>query len=833
MNRREWMKWCAFLGSFALAGEGASLHGSEEAPSRENMVLPEEIHIMNLSHTDFGYTDLPSTAWRIHEENIRLAIDYCRQTADYPADARFHWTIETLWPLERFFQSATKEELADFDRFVESGQINVTAMPCNITCLAGRHEWERELDRLAPIYQKYQPKAALQSDINGLGWGMVDSLYDRGIRSLFMAVNGSRTPVDRLSFFRWNGTGERTLMVYNGLHYCEAYNYFHDAEWRRGPVPARDKIWYHWPEEDDIFGTSDEEFARLRAIFEDRRDRLHNVGCRGKVLITMTNHRTMDNDHPCRQLSEFIRRWNDSGMTPKLVFSTPERYLRATFPDYPAMAPEEDDTIPSLCGEWGDWWGSGIASTPVEIALLQETQRRSEDIDRFRKTLAEEPPFVAKQADRLYDQMIQAEEHTWGAFDSIALPYCERTRGCLHEKMVPFYEASELSRNIQRDLLAGSGDYRRISATDTIEVLNPGEKTRSGWAEIAKKGLRFDADRAVDLKTGEVFPFDVVPEQTDPTRPVRGWYNNDAVYRFFVPQLAPGQSRRFRLSASDEEQEPTLTESRWFEPIFDDSGALINVRNKISGRPLFESDGPWRPGAIIREKALSPESVGDELMGQRFEESDFERTAAEVTKGERLPNFYGDCCRMEMAVEPCRFIEQTWMLYHAVPRIEITTSIWFPEMIEAQAFYMALPFVMDQPKIYYDSLGKKAEIGTDLLPNTCANFRTVGQGVTFVGDQEQIALTLTGAPLAMFDSITRAGAQTLFQPQTARYFSLFFENYWATNFAVMPPGLFTMRHVIEVGDAQHPVEPLENDCHWVRPVAETFARNGFLKMNYV
>lgn len=820
MNRREWMKWCALMGPIALAAKSVPLHSSEEAPSsnEESWVLPDEIHIMNLSHTDFGYTDLPSTAWRTHEENIRLAIDYCRQTADYPSDARFCWTIETLWPLEKFLQSATAAELADFDRFVESGQINVTAMPCNITCLVGRHEWERELDRLRPIYEKYQPKVAVQSDINGLGWGMVDSLYDRGVRSLFMSVNGNRTPVDRLTFFRWNGTGERNLMVYNGQHYCAAYDYFHDFHWRLGPVPARDNIWYHWPEENDIFGTSDEKFNQALAVFEDRKDQFDKTGYRGKVLITMTNHRTMDNDHPCRQLSEFIRRWNDSGLTPKLVFSTPERYLRAAFSGYPNMA--ESENIPSLSGEWGDWWGSGVASTPIEIAMLQETQRRTEDIDRFRKTLREEPVSISTRADRLYDQILMSEEHTWGAFDSISLPHSERTRGCLHEKMVPFYESSELSRNIQRDLLAGSGDYCRFAATDLIEVLNPGEKTRGGWVELTKNAFRLDADQAVDIQTGEVFPFDEVPEIIDPIRPVRGWRNEEVTCRFFVPELSAGQSRYFRLTASGEEKEPKNTESRWFEPIFDDSGVLLNVRNRKSGRLLFESEGDWRPGAVIREKSLNPGPIGDQLMAQTLEESDFQRTAAEVTKCERVASDYGCRYRMVMSQEPCRYIEQNWMFHDTAARIEITTSIWFPEMIEAQAFYLALPFMMNRPKIYYDSLGKIAEVGTDLLPNTCANFRTVGKGVTFVSDQEQIALTLTGAPLAMFDSITRAGVRTVFEPQTARFYSLFFENYWATNFAVMPPGHFTMRHIIEVGDSQHPAAPLENDRLWVRPVAK-------------
>src|SRR5438093_43462 len=100
-----------------------------------------EVHLIHHSHTDFGFTDLPSTAWDFHVEHLRQAIQCAEDTKDYPEEARFRWVCESLWIVERFLANAMLRERRQFGRLVASGQIEVTAMPCNTTGLVTKNEW--------------------------------------------------------------------------------------------------------------------------------------------------------------------------------------------------------------------------------------------------------------------------------------------------------------------------------------------------------------------------------------------------------------------------------------------------------------------------------------------------------------------------------------------------------------------------------------------------------------------------------------------------------------------------------------------------------------------
>src|SRR5436309_519584 len=93
------------------------------------------VHLVHHSHIDFGFTDLPSTAWDFHVEHLRQAVKFAHETRSYPDEARFRWTCESLWIVERFLANAGPAERRRFDGLVARGQIEVTAMPCNTTGL--------------------------------------------------------------------------------------------------------------------------------------------------------------------------------------------------------------------------------------------------------------------------------------------------------------------------------------------------------------------------------------------------------------------------------------------------------------------------------------------------------------------------------------------------------------------------------------------------------------------------------------------------------------------------------------------------------------------------
>jgi hypothetical protein len=56
-----------------------------------------EVHLVQLSHHDLGYTDLPSSVWREQDENLALALQYCTETDHYRETSRFRYTVEQAW----------------------------------------------------------------------------------------------------------------------------------------------------------------------------------------------------------------------------------------------------------------------------------------------------------------------------------------------------------------------------------------------------------------------------------------------------------------------------------------------------------------------------------------------------------------------------------------------------------------------------------------------------------------------------------------------------------------------------------------------------------------
>ena len=131
----------------------------------------------------------------------------------------------------------TNAEKALFDSYVRDGSIEVNFMPGNMSCMVGRHEWEKELDRLKFFHKKFVPQVAMQDDVNGLPYGMIESLTQRDIRFVSMNANlySGGVPIPAPSLFWWNGANNQKILMHSGEGYNEGYFYFHTREWRRGP----------------------------------------------------------------------------------------------------------------------------------------------------------------------------------------------------------------------------------------------------------------------------------------------------------------------------------------------------------------------------------------------------------------------------------------------------------------------------------------------------------------------------------------------------------------------------------------------------------------------
>ena len=113
------------LAVFALCSRAtAADEGTKPTPPGR----PWTVYLFPHSHVDIGYTHLQSDVERKQWQNIDAALELCRQTADYPPEARFKWNTEVLWAVDSYLRQQPPEKQQRLVEAVRAGQIGLDAL---------------------------------------------------------------------------------------------------------------------------------------------------------------------------------------------------------------------------------------------------------------------------------------------------------------------------------------------------------------------------------------------------------------------------------------------------------------------------------------------------------------------------------------------------------------------------------------------------------------------------------------------------------------------------------------------------------------------------------
>ena len=66
------------------------------------------LYLFPHSHTDIGYTELQTRVFKNHVEYLDDVIEFCRDTDDYPDEAKFRWNIEVSWALQNYIRQPAR-----------------------------------------------------------------------------------------------------------------------------------------------------------------------------------------------------------------------------------------------------------------------------------------------------------------------------------------------------------------------------------------------------------------------------------------------------------------------------------------------------------------------------------------------------------------------------------------------------------------------------------------------------------------------------------------------------------------------------------------------------
>ena len=243
-----------------------------ETPSGQPAII-KQVDIIHHSHTDVGYTDLPSVTRDLQKRYLDAAIDRCA------SDPHFRWTAEAILTVEDWWRASSPARRQQFISLIRAGRMDVTALPFNQTPFQNAEQWRQMVNWLPDaLWRDLQVRVAMQDDVNGFPRAGAMRLLDKGVKHLLMGINADSggPPFRRPSAFWWKMPDGRRMFVWLGDHYGTAYSYFEAQNWLRGGRATMTELGP--PRPGDVLKTSEQELRTSHRHFLSRLAKLEKDG---------------------------------------------------------------------------------------------------------------------------------------------------------------------------------------------------------------------------------------------------------------------------------------------------------------------------------------------------------------------------------------------------------------------------------------------------------------------------------------------------------------------------------------------------------------------------
>ena len=772
------------------------------------------VYVVHHSHTDIGYTDL-------QEQVVALQVDYIRSALrlmNNPANAAFRWNCETLFCVERFFDTATEAEKQQFLDLARQGKLGLSANYLNFTDLLDCGIYARRLGEWRARFaeQGITLNTAMCADINGLSMGQRDAMIDNGVEFLYTNIHchHGMYPLRRnqTAYFWENAQGKR-LLVWNGEH----YNLGNVLGVRPNALPnymTLDRLGETAPAADDAAALAQNLDAYLTECEEN--DYPYDF------ILASVSGVFSDNAPPEPLILRTIEAFNarKEGVQIKMV-SLQELYA--------AIAPKLKDS-PIYRGDLNDWWANGVGSTPVPVKHYLAARRNLELARRLDPAIDQKDPATVRRAE---DALLLYAEHTWGHSASITDPYEGMVADLDLRKNGYASTAHEAAATLLGRIAREQGDILRYySNHGTIEAVNPGRfggpQVFEFYVETLPAGL---PDAWVRDEAGNEVPCQVSPHP-------RGRRIT------FVADLAPGERRRYTYGKKEARPATNNTrqcyvgaegvrdilndydpvtcrlpyqfENRWFRLRYEAGRGLTglhdmwNLRELLTGEvpaftPVYEVT-PVRPGLtdVYEERRL----LGRNIRGQhaRHTVATLERVVCE----QRGPVF--TTLRFVYTLPGTIHCDVVYKLYEALPRIDLTVELGKALSTDIESLY--LPLTLAQPgEVWARKGGREAfRPGTDQLPGTGMEYTMSDDGLAMLDDCGGLVLGSPDVPLFYFGELRHHAIRLCSgEPKDNRrpVYSWMMNNTWETNFKLDLSGCASYRYTLCLTGETNPDRALD------------------------
>lgn len=758
----------------------------------------EKVYLNNHSHTDLGFTDHQDVVMRQHVEFIDKAIELCEYTEGNDDDSKYRWTCEVTGITERWFQQASDKQIEKFLKFNHNGQIDVAGMQWNFTPMLGPEQMVRSLYPVKTLREQYGVKiqSAMQSDSNGISWMFADLLPEVGIDFLTMAVNPLRGGVPKPcpQAFWWEGPSGNKTLAWNGFHYL-----FGRSNARLGDWEYVDRF-----------------FPKFISMLEnDERYPWNFLYCQSTHPIRV------DNGPPDIRMIDFVKEWNSQGREPKLVFSTPTLFREKILSQHEAE-------LPTLSGDWLDWWCDGVASSAYETGLNRTNHVIMNAAEILGTWGDKTKPAVhdEERLSRVYEYMSLYDEHTWGAFASVTQPDSLWTKSQWNYKASFAYRASGETH----DMLA------RAARNFADEIADRGAEGRFNLGDLTPEEA-FPTPESNDLLILNPLPWERTVIVTEPE--IRAGGAPVGMLETFVPRGIPWggekptvQDRRIRakipafgfafldMDAPIDEgglkANGTTIENEFYKLEIDsNTGAIKSLFDKELNKDFAGRYNNWDIGQLIYQQ-VDPSSPGYDANSQNPGRAvinalwDFSQVpsfgawntevnfAREIPSNVKVHPAVIDKGRAAVSIE-CKIkgVKRATCIFWldaGLKEVGIDWEIDKEHVREAEELLVAFPFDLGKPQFRGDINGVPFTPDEDQLPGTVRDWFPVRNWIDISDDDYGVTLVPIDAPLMQLGGITTAKGWEKLDPEGPNMMSWALNNHWIVNFKASQGGLIPLRY---------------------------------------
>ena len=728
--------------------------GQTEVPRRP--VRPLTVYVLPHSHTDIGYTEIQTDIEDKQVQNLLAGMEIARNTADYPAGARFVWNVEVLWAADLFLRRLGEDARQQFLDAVKAGQVALNGLYLNELTGLCRPEELLRLFRMATRLGEETGvpiEAAMISDVPGYTWGTVSAMAHAGIRYFSVAPNY----FDRI--------GDILVQWENKPFY-----------WVGPDGHSRVLVWIpFWG-----YAMSHIYHAMTPKLVEDFCDGLAKRDYPYEIAyVRWAGHG--DNAVPDPSICDFIRDWNETHLSPKFIISSTAEAFRA-------FEERHGAELPSVAGDWTPYWEDGAGSSALETAMNRASSDRLAQAETL-WALTNPRHYPRAAFEDAWRNVLLYSEHTWGAWCSVSDPFRRETREQWAIKQSYAVAADRQSRELLSGALAQFGGP---AVPEAIDLVNTASWTRSELVVLPKF-----------LSEGK----DCVVEADGQPVPSQRLRNGELVMR--ATKVPPLAARRYLLRQATPHTDGHATVADVENATLDNglvrlrvdkqtggiaelylNGLEANLVDNADGQALneylyFIGDDPAdvQPAEDVRIRAgESGPLIVSLVIESRAPGCHQLVREIRLTAGQ-------DVVEIINLVDKSRLVARRWK-YHD-KRGKESLNFGFPFAVPDGQVRLEVPLGVLRPD-------------ADQIPGACKNWFTVGRWADVSNDQFGVTWVTLDAPLVQVGGLTANLLNSQTNPDvwrkevgpTQKIYSWVMNNHWGTNYRAFQEGPHVFRFLL-------------------------------------